>query len=246
MVKKDKNAVNAKRKKVASKKPVVNPITVSKSPTPVSSKPAKGSVNKTKNSKFHSFMYFVKHHKLLLFVLIILVGLVVWWLSLQVIIARERNQLKQAEASLRQFTNELNSSFGYDIGLKEHKSCGYRSTVYIDLLDNNPSCGISYSGVIAVNSALQATEYANKIDKILNNNYTIMFKNEGKFVEGVNALTTDAFMYDYIFDDLSCGLTIEYYDPKDVTTNLQENHEISLSYGCTNPNSHKAFYTVLD
>jgi hypothetical protein len=246
MVKQNKNAVNAKRKKVASKKPVVSPIKVSKSPTPLSTMPAKGSVNKTKNSKFNSFMYFVKHHKLLLFVLIVLVGLVVWWLSLQVIIARERNQLKQAEASLRQFTNELNSSFGYDIGLKENKSCGYRSTVYIDLLDNNPSCGISYSGVIPVNSALQATEYANKVGEILNNNYTIKFKNEGKFVEGVNANPLDELIYSFAFLNLNCELSIDYFDPKDVTTNLQENHEISLSYGCTNPNSHKAFYSVLD
>ena len=246
MVKQNKNAVNAKRKKVASKKPVVSP-TVVNSPAPVNIKTAKrSSFNKANNSKFNSFMYFVKHHKLLLFVLIILVGLVVWWLSLQVIIARERSQLKQAEISLRQFSNELNSTFGYDIGLKENKSCGYRSTVYIDLLDNNPSCGVSYSGVIAVNSAVQANEYAKKIDVILHNNYAINFKNEGNFVEGVNAKPSEELAYKFNYSDLNCRLNIKYFDPKDVSTNLQENHEIALSYGCTNPNSHKAFYTVLD
>jgi hypothetical protein len=76
--------------------------------------------------------------------------------------------------------------------------------------------------------------------------YEIYYSKDGMFTDGKNTLFSDGYLISFLYQNLSCGIKVEYFDPKDVTTNLQENHEISLSYGCTNPNSHKAFYSVLD
>ncbi|MCU0667696.1 MAG: hypothetical protein MUF85_03725 [Patescibacteria group bacterium] len=198
--------------------------------------------NKT---RFQNFIDFVKSHKLLMVVLVILLAVVIWYLTLQIIIVREKNQLNKAEASLELFTNDLQNDFGPNLVLDKYKSCGYRSTVYITI-PNNPACGIGYTGQIPVTSATQATEYAEKIEIILDSNFEIDYRGDGYFQDFANSKPTEEYRYSFIMLDLSCGLNIDYFDPGDQSTPLQENHEIKISYSCTDLDSHKDFYTVLD
>jgi hypothetical protein len=209
-------------------------------------KTTKKKSNKAKAStsivKQNNIWAFVRTHKLLLIVLFILFAIATWYIVVQIIIINERKTLNNAEKSLDAFTSQLQEVVGSDVLFYKNKSCSYKSTKFVS--KGNPSCGISYQAKVPVNSAEQATNYADEIDQLTHSGFVVTSMREGKFVENTNSSPLETYGYTMSLGKLNCSLSIDYFDPRDKSNNYEEIHEIYIEYGCSDLNSHKEFYSV--